>query len=105
MSRAAFGESKRARRQCVSCQRRKARFRYRGVVKADRDHTLCFECFRAERDRHRARLLASIPPPRALRATRSAPLAPIAPLAPTRVSTFAPTTEADSTCHEMTSAT
>ena len=59
MSQAAFCESKRSRRQGVSCRARKARFRYRAVVKADRDHTLCFECFRAERDRWRARLLAS----------------------------------------------
>ena len=69
MSASAYGESKQARRQCVYCGIRKARFRYRGVVKADRDHTLCFECFRAERNRRRARLLASIPPPRPLKAT------------------------------------
>ena len=69
MSRAAHGESKRARQQCESCHARKARFRYGGVVKADRDHTLCFECFRAERDRCRARLLAGVPPPRPLRLT------------------------------------
>src|SRR3954463_7068505 len=62
MSEAAYDLSKELRRRCQSCAERKARFRYRGVVKADRDHTLCFECFRAERDRRRARLLAAIPP-------------------------------------------
>lgn len=43
---------------CQRCRDRKARFRYRGVVRADRDHTLCFECFRRERVRARARRLA-----------------------------------------------
>src|SRR3954470_21308040 len=61
MSEAAYSQSKEIRRRCESCEQRKARFRFRGVVKADRDHTLCFECFRAERDRRRARLLARIP--------------------------------------------
>ena len=43
---------------CEGCRERKARFQYRGVVKADRGHTLCFACFRSERDRLRARELA-----------------------------------------------
>ena len=43
---------------CEGCRERKARFQYRGVVKADRGHTLCFACFRSERDRLRARALA-----------------------------------------------
>ena len=55
-------ESKSVRRICESCGQRKARFQYRGVVRADRDHTLCFECYRSERDRHRARLLAAVRP-------------------------------------------
>ena len=58
MSFSAAHESKLCRKNCQSCQARKARFRYRGAVRADRDHTLCFECFRAERDRRRARLFA-----------------------------------------------
>jgi hypothetical protein len=33
------------------------------VVKADRDHTLCFQCFRAERERQRAQVLASVATP------------------------------------------
>ena len=32
---------------CAECRQRRARFRFRGVVKADDDHTLCFQCFRA----------------------------------------------------------
>ena len=43
---------------CVSCRERRSLFRYRGAVRADRDHTLCFRCYRALRDSMRARLLA-----------------------------------------------
>ncbi len=50
--------SKKIKALCASCQQRKARFRYRGEVRADRDHTLCFECHRSEVNRARARLLA-----------------------------------------------
>ena len=46
---------------CEACRERKARFQYRGVVKADRGHTLCFACFRSERDRLRARALVTEP--------------------------------------------
>ena len=42
---------------CAGCQERKARFRYRGEVRADRDRTLCFECHRGEVNRARARRL------------------------------------------------
>ena len=42
---------------CAACQERKARFRYRGEVRADRDHTLCFECYRGEINRARAHRL------------------------------------------------
>jgi len=45
------------RKLCQGCRGRKARFQYRGVVRADQDHTLCFECYRVERDRQRAREL------------------------------------------------
>ena len=58
MSFSAAHESKTHRKNCQACQGRKAKFRYRGVVRADRDHTLCFECYRSERDRRRACLLA-----------------------------------------------
>ena len=44
-------------RLCAQCQERRARFQYRGRVSADRDHVLCFQCFRSERERMRAREL------------------------------------------------
>ena len=50
--------SKHARVLCAACQERKAKFRYRREVRADRDHTLCFECYRSEVNRTRARRLA-----------------------------------------------
>jgi hypothetical protein len=45
-------------RLCQTCGERRAQYIRHGVVKADRTHTLCFECFRAERNRFRARSLA-----------------------------------------------
>ena len=45
--------------RCVECRRRRSLFRYRGVVKADSDHTLCFQCYRGLRDRLRVRRLTS----------------------------------------------
>lgn len=60
MSFTAAHESKRTRHACQSCRDRKARFSYRGSVRADRDHTLCFECYRRERERQRARHLADV---------------------------------------------
>jgi hypothetical protein len=58
---------------CQRCSDRKARFRYRGMVRADRDHTLCFQCFRSERERLRSRLLAEIPPAAPLKSSISDP--------------------------------
>ena len=55
--------SKRTRVLCAACQERKAKFRYRGEVRADRDHTLCFECFRGEINRARACRLTERPAP------------------------------------------
>src|SRR6188474_4621 len=57
-------QSKLVKTLCAVCQERKARFRYRGEVRADRDHTLCFECHRGEVNRDRARRLidATVPP-------------------------------------------
>ena len=49
---------KRIKTLCAGCEERKARFRYRGHVRADRDHTLCFECYRSEVNRLRARRFA-----------------------------------------------
>ena len=48
MTQAADYESKRDRRDCQSCREGKAR-------------TLCFECYRIERDRRRAHALADVP--------------------------------------------
>jgi hypothetical protein len=60
-----------ANHTCQGCRERKARFRFRGRVKADRDHTLCFECYRATRERRRAELLAEVGRPQPLRSTPS----------------------------------
>jgi len=48
---------KRFRTLCAACRAPKARFRYRGHIRADRDHTLCFECYRGALNRARARRL------------------------------------------------
>jgi hypothetical protein len=53
--------ARQTRRTCRSCQVRRAKFQRRGRVRADRDHNLCFRCFRAERDRQRARQLSPGP--------------------------------------------
>jgi hypothetical protein len=44
----------RTRHRCVGCQERRSVFMYRGVVKADADHTLCMQCYRGLKDRTRA---------------------------------------------------
>jgi len=54
MSMTARHENRKAKQTCQRCRDRKARFQYRGEVRADRDHTLCFECYRSERERQRA---------------------------------------------------
>jgi hypothetical protein len=38
------------RRLCLNCRLRRARFLYRGRVKHDPRHALCFRCYRAVRD-------------------------------------------------------
>ena len=48
------------RHTCRQCRAHPARFRYRGVVRADRDHELCFRCFRAAVNHLRARRLAEV---------------------------------------------
>ena len=47
------------RHVCLECRTQRALFRYRGEVRADRDHTLCFRCYRAELNRQRARRMAA----------------------------------------------
>jgi len=64
---------------CEACRERKARFQYRGVVKADRTHTLCFACFRSERDRVRARGLAASTHDGVVMGPRESAVAPLAP--------------------------
>jgi hypothetical protein len=46
------------RHTCRACEARPARFQYRGQVRADRQHELCFRCFRAAANRMRAWALA-----------------------------------------------
>lgn len=42
-----------AKRMCVNCNTRPARYRYHGHVRRDRTHVLCFQCYRAVRDSQR----------------------------------------------------
>jgi hypothetical protein len=59
MSNAEFEQrSRQSRRTCTCCHERKSRYRYHGAVRADRHHTLCFECFRSAANRLRSRVLA-----------------------------------------------
>lgn len=59
-SRERHRQSKRLRTLCAACRERKARFMYRREVRADRDHTLCFECFRGQVNRTRAQGLSHV---------------------------------------------
>ena len=60
MSPAAARRNQRAHRHtCAACRVRRALFQYRGAVRADRQHDLCFQCYRAERDRLRVRTMAA----------------------------------------------
>jgi hypothetical protein len=52
--------SRSIRHLCAGCRVQRAMFRFRGVVRADCDHMLCFRCFRSERERQRDRLLAAV---------------------------------------------
>jgi hypothetical protein len=47
------------RKACVDCHGRRAHFQYAGRVKWDRQHNLCFQCFRSVRNRARSVMLAS----------------------------------------------
>lgn len=48
------------RHLCAECRAHKAKYRYRGHVRADRQHVLCFQCYRSARERMRARALADV---------------------------------------------
>lgn len=54
---------------CLQCRSHRARYQYRGYVRADRDHTLCFQCFRAQCERTRAKLLLEVAWPAVRRAS------------------------------------
>ena len=73
MSRGAARESRQIQRLCRTCRQRKARYRFWGRVRADRQHTLCFACFRSLRDRRHARFRVDHP---ALRSPFRPPLTP-----------------------------
>lgn len=49
-------------RMCRRCGKHPAKFKYRGVVKADADHDLCQQCFRAIENANRAKRIASPAP-------------------------------------------
>lgn len=51
-----------ARHLCASCRERRAKFQYRGRVRADRDHVLCFQCFRSQTERMRAQAIKGTAP-------------------------------------------
>jgi hypothetical protein len=51
------------RHVCLECHAHPARFQYRKQVRADRNLTLCFRCFRAQIERNRARLFFDISRP------------------------------------------
>jgi hypothetical protein len=74
MSMTARHENRKSRQTCQRCRDRRARFQYRGQVRADRDHspslpelrrasTLCFECYRSEGERQRAHKLSPLQAP------------------------------------------
>ena len=50
----------RTHHRCVACRERRSVFLYRGIVKADADHTLCLQCYRGLRDSMRAFRLVQI---------------------------------------------
>ena len=49
------------RHVCRQCRCRHARFAYRGAVRWDRFHELCFRCYRSVVDARKARVLAASP--------------------------------------------
>jgi hypothetical protein len=66
------------RKVCAGCERQRALFRYHGVVKWDRYHTLCRRCFRAPGGRSVVRrawckVLSAVPRARVLVRTQQSP--------------------------------
>lgn len=60
------------RHLCAACRERRAKYQSHGHVRADRDHVLCFECFRSLREQTRAQRLATIDRPQPVRFTLTA---------------------------------
>jgi hypothetical protein len=54
-------------RLCTECYERPARFRFRGRVKRDADHSTCFKCFQSIRDSYFALRIAPHGTPRIFR--------------------------------------
>ena len=73
MSRSAGRESRPIQRLCETCRQRKAKYRFRGRVRANRQHILCLACFLSLRDRHHAQPSVNHP---ALRSPFRPPLTP-----------------------------
>ena len=69
-------DSRHAKYQCQSCRQRRDRFRFAGTVRADRQHTLCLECYRALHDRTRARSVGETRSPEGLRSSYVRSLTP-----------------------------
>ena len=67
------------RHVCLQCRTQRSLFRYRGEVRADRDHTLCFRCFRSEVERARARRLSEVSTPPPLKMDLARPVKQVRP--------------------------
>lgn len=63
-SRSSRRDHREGRHLCAACRERKAKYYYRGHVRADHQHVLCFQCFRSAREQMRARQLADGAPSR-----------------------------------------
>lgn len=46
------------KKSCSQCSEHRAMFRFKGRVRRDADHTMCFECFRSLCDSTSARRMA-----------------------------------------------
>jgi hypothetical protein len=71
-------ESKLLKKTCVVCKVRRARYCYQGQVRWNRQHGLCFQCFRSARDRMRSEVQSQVLSPG---------LAPVVPMAPSAIRT------------------
>jgi hypothetical protein len=60
---------RRTRHLCAACRERRAKYQFDGHVRADRDHVLCFQCFRSLREQTRAQRLAAVTATAPLRMT------------------------------------